>query len=215
MTKPNLGNPNAKGTVGNRGDTAPMHLRGISPDFAQKVASQYNAESTYHDEINNEAFGHLRDLNDHVNRLAESSTSPFAMLAQHSVAAAGQAHLGKDNASALEHVQAAHDTLMNMKSDKTVLPELHSFIDRAAGHAKAYLGKFTPASVRQKGDRASVLIDPTYRSRAFVDTERNPEKYGTQFRGYPTPDALYQKVTYPAEQAKKAKGYVKPKKEAK
>lgn len=214
MTKPNLGNPNARGVEGNMGNTVPKHLSGISADQAERVTNQYNAESTYHPDINNESFTHLRELSDHVNRLAESSTSVFAELAKHSVDAAGNAHINHDNASALEHVRAVHDTLQNMKHDSTILPEIHPFLDRAAGHAAAYLQKFTPARVvpSSKGE-ASVSIDPDYRARAYVDTSRDKDnKLGGQFRGFTSPDALFQKRTYPAEQAKKAKNYVKPKK---
>lgn len=208
MSKPNLGNPNARGVIGNRGDTAPMHLRNIPQGYADRVANQYNAESTYHNAVNDEAFGHLKDLNDHVNRLAESSTSPLAMVAQHSMASAALAHMGKDNASAIEHVRQTHDTLQNMKYDTTVLPELHGFIDRASGHAQEYISKFTPANVtRPANGMASVTLDPAYRSRANVDVSTSKD---SPFRGFNNPDALYQKRTYPAEQAKKAKGYVKP-----
>jgi len=216
MSKPNLGNPNAKGVVGNRGDTAPMHLRNVAPDYANKVASQYNAESTYHPAVNDEAFTHLKDFNDHINRLAESSTSIFAMVARGNAAAAAQAHGNKDNATAMQHVQAANDNLKSMKTDSTVLPELHGFIDRASGHAEAYLNKFTPATVRKNPTDSTVLMDPSYRSRASVDVSKDEGNamYGGQFRGFKSPDALYQKRTFPAEQAKKAKGYVKPKKGA-
>lgn len=213
MTKPNLGNPNARGVEGNMGNTVPKHLSGISADQAERVKSQYNAESTYHPDINSESFSHLRELSDHVNRLAESSNNIFAGLAKDSVNAAGIAHINKDNASALEHVSQVHNILLNMKHDSTVLPEIHPFLDRAAGHAAAYVQKFTPARIvpSSKGE-ASVSIDPEYRARAYVDTTRN--KLGKQFQGFSSPDALFQKRTYPNEQAKKAKGYVKPKKGA-
>jgi hypothetical protein len=217
----NKGNVNAKGTEGNAGNTAPLFARNIAEPKAQAIESQYNAEATYHPEVTQEAFTHLNDMQSYTNQLSH----PLAAVAQTHIANAANAHANHNYSvseserangvtDVFENVNKAIKTLNSMKLSPDVHPDLHPFIDQAVGHGQAYLNTLSPAKMqpsRSVPGAFSTSIDPEYRARADVDTTLDKKKFGDTYRGFASPDALFQKRTYPAEQAKKAKNYVKPK----
>lgn len=196
-------------------NNAPLQWRNISASLATKVRDQYNAESTYNDFANNQAFEHLKTLSTQAGMLAAHpalADHPDAPHLPGAVAEAVRLHNAKHIGDVVEgpsgvgsqlYVKQIHNALVGLTSHPDA--GVSELATQAKGSAEGYMGAFTPAHLdtNQKNKKTSgeegisVVVDPEYRKHIFADPKT-------------TADGKYAKTAM-YEANKKAKGYVKPK----